>query len=358
MPRIERGNLVAIASPVVVDVYFSGETLQPAVDGFMSSWLASPVFASQLSEYGVKSGTAAPAIALTEAAASKLMEIDVVNWLAGKLDGTHPEFGPVDAATLASKIFVLFDPSTTTITFASGGTSCVNFAGYHEVIPVPGGNMANLAVVPRCKLMTSKTQIDELTFDTSVTVLGAITNPVPIMGQGAGWTGFDANHLGFDVSGGEVGTTCASLGYGPKPSGISGAIAFAWSNAASAAYHDPCLPAAPDPYYVAVPVTTSTVLLQTLGSATKGVQVPVKKSVTIDVQFLSDGPTSGPWSVSAESTLPGTFAYAFDQTKGQNGDVRHLTIIAPATPGEDIALIRSGPSGATRSFWLLPVLAR
>jgi hypothetical protein len=50
---------------------------------------------------------------LTETAAPTLTDTDIQSWLAGKLDGSHAEFGAVDA---------------TTIITAFGATSCSGFS--------------------------------------------------------------------------------------------------------------------------------------------------------------------------------------------------------------------------------------
>jgi hypothetical protein len=72
-----------------------------------------------VAEYGVTSATAGTSIALTETADTTLTSTAIETWLDGKLDGTNAAFGPVDATTLASKIFVLYYPSTTMITLGT-----------------------------------------------------------------------------------------------------------------------------------------------------------------------------------------------------------------------------------------------
>jgi hypothetical protein len=81
---------------------------------------------------------------------------------------------------------------------------------------------------------------------------------------------------------------------------------------------------------------------------TQGVHVPIGTSRTIEVDLYSDGPTSGPWTVSAldlSSTFFGanqpTLSFSFDKTRGQNGDKLQLTINALA----------AGPLGAS-PFWI------
>jgi hypothetical protein len=80
---------------------------------------------------------------------------------------------------------------------------------------------------------------------------------------------------------------------------------------------------------------------------TKGVQIPIGSSKTIDLDLYSDAPTSGPWTVSAYDLTsdffgePPALSFGFDKATGQNGDVLHLTITAMAT----------SPMGAA-PFWV------
>ena len=70
-------------------------------------------------------------------------------------------------------------------------------------------------------------------------------------------------------------------------------------------------------------------------STTKGVSIPVGQKKTIALWLYSDGPTPGPWTVTAVDApyygIPATthnLSFAFDRTQGQNGDRIELTITA------------------------------
>jgi hypothetical protein len=350
MPQIQKGTLSVIAAPVVVPVYFSGETLQPGLDMALSTYLASPDFESSVKEYGVTSATAGTSIVLTEAAGTTLSSSDIETWLDGKLDGTNAAFGPVDPATLAPKIFVLYYPSTTMITLGTA-QSCSSFGGYHAGATLPSGAIANYLVIPRCTPPSGTTQVDSLSEAMSGLVVSAATDPIPSLTPSAtGWAGFDTAHAAFYVLGGEVGTACDQVS--PfTPSGGS-PVERIWSNAAASGYHDPCVPAPSGAYFVSVPVVGDMV---TSGKVTApGVLVPKGTSRTINVQLLSDGPVAA-WPISAVSFGGGGFTYAFDQPTGQNGDTRKLTITAPATAAQDTAAILSGPAMTPRSFWVFAV---
>jgi hypothetical protein len=85
-------------------------------------------------------------------------------------------------------------------------------------------------------------------------------------------------------------------------------------------------------YFNTAPVLNDNVMLnvgQTI--MTKGVNIPVGQSKTVELDLYSDGPTSGPWSITAKdfATLQGGSAelgFTFDKTSGVNGDKLHMTI--------------------------------
>jgi hypothetical protein len=351
MPQIQKGTLSVITAPVFVPVYFSGETLRPDLDMALSTYLASPEFKPSVAEYGVTSARAGTSIVLTEAAGTKLSSSDIETWLDGKLGGTNAAFGPVDATTLGSKVFILYYPSTTTITLDTS-QSCTSFGAYHAGATLTSGAVANYIVVPRCAPGTGQTQTDELSISMSGILVAAATDPIrsltPTM---TGWASFGAAHIAFDNLGGEVGSACDQLP-AIMPTGGSAPVVRTWSNAAALAYHDPCLPAPSGAYFVSVPVVSDMVTSGTV--TTTGVLVPKGTSKTIDVQLLSHGPAPA-WNVSAVSFGAGGFTYTFDQPTGQNGDTRKLTITAPATAAQDTAAILSGPAMTTTSFWLFAV---
>jgi hypothetical protein len=121
-----------------------------------------------------------------------------------------------------------------------------------------------------------------------------------------------------------------------------------WSNAAAKAGKNPCVPVpASGPYFNAVPVLTDTVMINALGMAspTKGVTIPIGQSKTIDVKMEAQGPTSGPWKVTAYdlneylgSNNP-FLKLSLDKDTGSAGDVLHLTITALMADTQDVAAI-------------------
>jgi hypothetical protein len=360
MPQLQKGSLAVISNPVVIPVYFAGESLQSGIDSGLSTWAASASVQAALGEYGVTSLKTGTAIPLTETPPATMAAADVQAWLEGKLDGTSAQFGPVDASTLASEIFVLFYPAATTVSYGSA-VSCQDFDTYDMGVTLASGAVAHYVVDARCSPVPGMTQTEWLVLGGGSSAVDRIGSPTPSMSSTAsGWAGFDAPHQAFASTGGELSTACtpAVLRLGGSPAREIGPVgagptAAVWSNTAAAAYHDPCLPAPSGPYFVSAPVASDTVTL-TSGGTSQGVSVPVGQSKTVDVQLLSDGPTSGPWTVSTLLLGTSGFTFALDRTAGSNGDTLHLTVTAPSKAAQDTVAIFS-TLGTRQAFWMLSV---
>jgi hypothetical protein len=106
-----------------------------------------------------------------------------------------------------------------------------------------------------------------------------------------------------------------------------------WSNLSASGYHDPCVPELPNEvYFNSAPVFPDTLNIPGVGS-TKGVQIPVGSSKTIEVDLFSEAATSGPWNlqvIDLDQLMGGSASLGFtlDQSSGQNGEKLHLTIDA------------------------------
>jgi hypothetical protein len=291
----------------------------------------------------------APSIALTENAAATLTLSDVETWLKGKFDGTHPEVGAVDAATLGSKIFVLYYPAATSITADGGAKSCRDFTGFHDGVTLASGAVVSYVVMPRCMATAPQTQTEELVLTASGLIVSTATNPVTsAMPSASGYEGFDKDHGEWAEGGNDVGTACGSLAP-VKLSDIGVTVSRTWSNAAALAYHDPCIPV-PDaqPYFVAAPVQTDDFAV--VGLSGKGVKVPKGGSAKVPLQLLSDAPTSGAWSVTATDLQSQSFALSVAPMSGQNGDVLELTITDKGS-GVGSLFVVTSTLGTRVTFW-------
>jgi len=367
VPQLQQGALAPIATPVIVPVYFGDDPLRADIQQALLSWKSSASVAT-LGEYGIRSVAIGNPIHVTagippRASTSKELQ----TWVALQLDGMNPIWGPVDAKTLASEIFVGFAGDGSTI-MRDDARSCADFTSYSAGVTLATGAVAHYVVVARCPSPIRGVSQSEWTAHAAVNgIMDAIGNPIPSMAPAvtSGWGGaFDVAHGGFALAGAGLGSVCeqAAFGidgsYGWAPNGLP-LVSRVWSNTAAASYRDPCVPAPSGEYFASVPLATDMVTLPT-GDLAAGVLVPAGGSRTIDVQLLSSGPT-GPWWVSTQLLnygLPhgGTsdFGFTWDKPVGNNGDTLHLTVYAPNPPRQDVVAIYSTRDDR-RTFWLLPL---
>jgi hypothetical protein len=164
----------------------------------------------------------------------------------------------------AQTILVFYFPSTTTITL-DGQASCSVFGGYHNSMVV-GGTRFAYAVVNECPPMTgtTRTALEETTFEASHEILEAATDPAQILtANGGEQVGYylnlnDPSILPWNaVAGGEAGDLCLDfLGLGQDATTEGGfTVQRIWSNAAAAAGGDPCVPGVADTYFNVAPET-------------------------------------------------------------------------------------------------------
>ncbi len=167
--------------------------------------------------------------------------------------------------------------------------------------------------------------------------------------------------------GSEVGDMCAfHAGAAIAPADLGFTVQRIWSNAAAAAFLDPCVPGASDPFFVAAPLGEAPISLPNGGGgsfASKGFNLPAGASITIDVGFYGAAP--GPWTVTpfTYATEHGTaepyLHFSPATLTGQAGDVVPLTITRVAADedgnGADaVKLVSSLPgkaSGATNEWY-------
>lgn len=137
------------------------------------------------------------------------------------------------------------------------------------------------------------------------------------------------------------------------------AVQRTWSNAAARAGHDPCVPALTTPYLGAAPQLDELVTID-LGNqggvSTRGVQVPLGMSKTVEVALFSDAPADD-WTVKATdaATVMGgdaELSFAWDKTTGHNGDKLHLTITRiKAGQGGSEFVVSSRTNNVSTSLW-------
>jgi hypothetical protein len=354
VPHLTGQATGVIAAPQLRGVVFAGDTLAQELAAGPPAWFGSSIWSEQTQEYVVAPGVALPTVTLSETAPPSLTDDEVQTWLAGELDGTHPEFGPVDATTLASEVFFIVYPPGTTVT-TGARTSCRDFTGYHSELPL-GTARVTYIVLPNCDgLLTT------LSATGTYEVLATVTNPRPVALPN--YATFDQEHTAWNSLGGNGQTELPQACCVPVPGGgctrmitavgDAGVVARSWSNAQIAAYHDPCVPT-PDstPYFASVPIMNDQVSAP--GSyPTNGIRLEVGTSKTVEVWMFSDGPTSGPWSVAAMVLAPSpanALGFAFDRDAGTNGEKLHLTVTANQAGSFPFAIVST--LGAKQTTWV------
>jgi hypothetical protein len=312
-----------------------------------------------VSEYGAGAATSTAPIQLTETALPTIDDSAIQTWLAGKLNGNDPAWPAADENT----VYALFYPTGTTITLGGGGappptdggveggptegggggggfgaeTSCTDFGGYHDNITLDathGSIYVSYAVVPRCATFGPLTGIDVITGAGSHELIEATTDPYPT--SEPAYLSVDSAHLYWSsvLGGGEVCDMCAQFPTSfTKFSELAYTVQRCWSNKAETAGHDPCVTELPgEVYFNSAPVFSSVpATIEGMTTNVEGVTIAVGASQTLTVDLFSEGPTAGPWSLSASdlAELEGQAAdlsFSFDKTSGQNGDKVQMTI--------------------------------
>jgi hypothetical protein len=356
------------AAPVITEVTFSSTYTNNVsdLDAFMTGLWALPYWSAATSEYGVAAPTVKNAQHLAEAAPGNTTDAAIKTWLANKIQTGATGF--TNASN--NSLFVLFYPSTTTISKGAGSKSCQAFGGYHGSTTVTvGGNTIypTYAVIPECVASVdaggAQATLDETTAAASHEMVEAVTDPyvdrqtTPI----SAWVGtttfassvdpYAAWPYGIVGSYGllEDGDMCESFGSSFfTPTGFAYMVQRTWSNAAVRAGKDPCAPyhtgetayflAQPvfDPNFAADEAMSPPVYLPQVSFAggsgtTQGVSIAVGSSATVPLILWSDAPVAAPWTVTARDVSDPTGAttyltLALDKSTGNNGDTIHLTI--------------------------------
>lgn len=344
--NLKRGGGFLIA-PKIRAIFFPNDPQSAAIDSAMAQYVASSVWTTQLSEYGVGAATWTAAT-LTDTPPTMIDDAGIQTWLQAKLGGgdagadagADPSFGATDAATLTSSIYVVFYPAATSVT-VNGSAACGPTA-WHDEIAV-AGNAVAYAVIPRCS-----GQLGDLLNVAGYAATSSATDPHPKTAPG--WLGYEPGQATWGAARpGEVGNACD----GYPLAGDAAAPLRTWSNAAIRGYHDPCIPTFDAaPFFAAVPIMNDSIFVN--GQATKGVKVDVGQSKTIDVQLLSDGDTGGKWAVFVtlpNNQSPPAGVFSWDRQTGTNGEILHLTITPKTAMTTAQAFVIKSALGNNTTYW-------
>jgi hypothetical protein len=356
IPQVSPGSGRVMAAGVrVVPVFFPNDPLRDQLVAALGKLASSAEWPLIGDEYGFGAMTVATPVDVPTAPNATVDDTEIQTFLTGALDGTHPEWGPTDAATFASSIYLLYYPSTTTIT-DFGGASCSSFGGYHSTIGSGTTGGIIYAVMPRCRTGSIfADDLSQLFSYTSHELDEAASDPYLDAYHGIHEDDFAWSLV---MHGSEIGDMCQVL---PDdfltPADIGVEIQRIWSNREAAAFHDPCLPH-PDnaePYVAAIPDRPDIVHAGTGATtlAMLGANVPAGGTKTIAVRLASEAPTP-PWGVQIVYAGSGTSPVQFqlDRALGVNGDVLQLQLTATGgAVGDLVPYVLISTLGRRQTIW-------
>jgi hypothetical protein len=345
-PVVKNAGGAVLTAPKVVPVFFHGDTsAQATLEQFLQAVHGSSYWTAISAEYGVGGITIAPSVIATETPPTT---DDALAQLVTSHAGGTGGWPANDANT----IYAVFLPEGVTLSMG-GGTSCVDFGGYHS--ETQSGVV--YAAMPRCNSMTFP-GLEYVTIAASHELLEASTDPHPYS-QPAYATVDDEDGVWGLVPGAELGDMCEAAHSAYQPLLGTFWVQRTWSNASAAAGHDPCVPVLPTPYVEAA-TNLQDIAIMAGGQSltTRGIKVAVGQSVTVEVDLYSDAPTTD-WMVSAVDVAQmrqqqPELSFSFDKTTGNNGDKLKLTITrlrAGSQFGISELGLRSQVNGATIGTW-------
>jgi hypothetical protein len=334
LPQVVNSGGVVLSAPKWTAVTFAGDPLAPDLERFLAQIGSTQYWSTVTAEYGVHAGSATNPVHVSTAAPAMIDDAGIQAFIGKQLGDATAAWPAADGNSL----YVLFYPSSTTVTEKSGKKLCSGSTGYHSSFVLANGQRVAYAVIARCIGSTHVT-VDSVTLVTSHELMEAATDPY---GGTFRAPSRDSYAWTYTMNGGEIGDLCehdASSDYVSPELGY--VVQRGWSNAQAAAGHDPCVPRAEgDVYFGAAPVASDALTLRFKdGSSpldTLGVQLTVGAQKTIALQLFSDAPTN-PITVWAEEfpidasvQQPADLQFSVDKAEGRNGDTLHLTIDARA----------------------------
>lgn len=353
-PQEVNGGGTVMTSPRIVPITYDGDPFRQQIEDFVTKLGASLFWHEVTAEYGVGPAVSGTPVHLAGPAPATIDDTAVKQWITSMLDGTHPEFDPLTNDTM----YAIYYPSGTTYTLA-GLTGCDQFGASDNVATMPDGRLVSYIALPRCPAAQGLDAWNTLSDYSSHEFYEEATDP-----RKDAWVTVDGAHMAWSLTPpfSEIGDMCiADLAQFLVPPDIGSTVQRAWSNAAAAAGHNPCVPV-PDatPYFVATPVLPDTVpissSLEQWSGMTQGVHLPVGQTRTIEVDLWSEAPVP-PWRVraydlaSVEGGAP-ELSLSLDRAQGQSGDRLQLTITAlkAGTDGGSRFLLYSD-DGVHDGFW-------
>ena len=353
-PQLVKMTGNVLTAPKVVPIFFQNDqTMQSTIEQFLHQLAGSSYWTAAAHEYGV--GDLAVGATIVTSDTPPTTDTALTSWLQGHFNGQNGWPSSPDPQT----IYSVFLPAGVVLQ-GQGGNSCEAYYAYHDELALTGTKKPIIyALMPRCMDM-HMTPVDIQTTSLSHELLEAATDP--LVETGGAFGNMDNDHMIWAYTpGAEVGDLCEYVDAAYQKLVGNFLVQRSWSNAAAMAGHDPCVPALPGAFEGAAPMLTETMPIDGPGGQvmTKGVQVGIGASKTIDVQFYSDA-ESGTFTITADDAagfFGGTpeLQLTLDKTIGKNGDVAHLTIKRLATgqsPGSEFVIsVKAADNSVVSQWW-------
>ena len=328
LPQVATLGGPVLLTPKVQPIVYASDMAASEIDAFLKELTQTSYWSDTTAEYGVGKLTVLPTITLATTAPAVTTDADLKSELATNTSGAKPVWGAADPNVIY--LFVIPDGATVNI---ANSTCCSDFGGYHGEAPV-GPITVPYAVGCSCPgfLGFTFTGLQVRTAAISHELVEAVTDPFPFSNP-AYQLEDRADIVWSVITGGEVADMCAFNDDAYYiPSGSKYMVQRSWSNAAAKLMQNPCVPhTTTAPYFNSFPALGS-IAIGDAAYLTRGVNIPLGQSKTIDVTLYSGGPTKNTWAVTAvdyDYWVRGgspTLDLLLDKSEGRNGDTIHLTI--------------------------------
>jgi hypothetical protein len=283
-----------MAAPKIVTVTFAGNPDVTALQTFDDTFAeGTPWWKAVTAGYNIGPATAGGHYVLPDTVSNTSLDDD--QGQVGLLVTTAIGSGALPQPD-ANTVFVLFFPSTTTLT-VQGGQGCSSFGAYHNTVDLPTeAGMLQLvyAVIANCPAQGSTDQsMASTTDDVSHELIEAATDP----GVGVGnitWYGY--NNAWFRLptapgsapmpGQGEVADVCQSSR--SITDAMGNVLARSWVNAAAVASSDPCQPELAGEIFYSVAVPTTTEKQAPYPDSDGYIVVPRGTTATVDSVIFSE----------------------------------------------------------------------
>ena len=343
-----------LTAPKTQPIFFTGDTdMQTQIETFDAMLTDSQYWQTTTNEYGVGTIIALPTIVVTDPAPTSTAALEAM--LASKLDGTHTAEG-WPAAIDDQTIFSVFLPAGVVV-HDPDGDSCDSYGAFHDEAMGAHGESIVYALMPRCDY--GNPLVDDLTASYSHELIEAATDPLVETDVAYGDSDPDNYVMAF-TPGAEVGDYCEYLdaAYIRPFGGFE--VQRTWSNAASLAGKNPCVPST-GAYIAAVPMFTDQEKVTDYYGGTvmtRGVEIAAHASAEVDIQMISDHPTDDFTVDAVDSAVfygeSPELTFAWDKTTGKNGEVLKLTITrarAGQLPGSEFFLEAKNGTDVVSQWW-------